>query len=232
MAGITQLEAINYMLVQAGEQPVTALTGTGLGTDTTMSLFILDVVTKEAQERGLDENVYEQIVPLNLTDNSIPVPYNAIDVYTRDELRVTDSSGESKGQMNVSIRDQKLYNVTEQTFDFSEYNTGDIITQGGFRLVFKVYLDFDDLNPTTKRLIMEESARRYQLATQGDQAVDSMMSQRAQLSRINSRANDFNNKGRNLFDGSDPRRLFAVDRRFPYYYGTDNPVDSARRGLR
>ena len=111
------------MLVQAGEQPVTALTGTGLGTDTTMSLFILDVVTKEAQERGLDENVYEQIVPHKLMDNFIL--YNAIDVYTRDELRVTDVAV-NLSQMNVSC-DQKLYNVTEQTFDFSEYNTGDIV---------------------------------------------------------------------------------------------------------
>ena len=229
MAGITKLEAVNYMLVQAGEQPVVALTGAGLGTDTTMALFMLDVVTKESQERGLDENVYETIIPLNQADNTVPIPSNAIDAYLRDQLLVTDSSGELKGQMNVAIRDRKLYNVTSQSFDFSEY-VDEVADQGGFRVVLKVYLDFEDLNPATKRMIMEESARRYQLATQGDQAVDQLMSQRTQLSRINSRANDFNNKARNLFDGTDPRRLFAVSRRFPYGGGS-NPADNVRRGL-
>ena len=230
MAGITKLEAVNYMLVQAGEQPVVALTGAGLGTDTTMALFMLDVVTKESQERGLDENVYETIIPLNLADNSVPIPSNAIDAYLRDQLLVTDSSGELKGQMNVAIRDRKLYNVTSQSFDFSEFNKGEVEDQGGFRVVLKVYLDFEDLNPATKRMIMEECARRYQLATQGDQAVDGLMAQRTQLSRINSRANDFNNKARNLFDGTDPRRTFAVSRRFPYGGGS-NPADNVRRGL-
>lgn len=229
MAGITKLEAVNYMLVQAGEQPVVSLVGAGLGTDTTMALFMLDVVTKESQERGLDENVYETIIPLNQADNSVPIPSNAIDAYLRDQLLVTDSSGELKGQMNVAIRDRKLYNVTSQSFDFSEF-VDEVADQGGFRVVLKVYLDFEDLNPATKRMIMEESARRYQLATQGDQAVDGLMAQRTQLSRINSRANDFNNKGRNLFDGSDPRRLFAVSRRFPYGGGS-NPADNVRRGL-
>ncbi len=228
MAGITKLEAVNYMLVQAGEQPVVALTGAGLGTDTTMALFMLDVVTKESQERGLDENVYETIIPLNQADNSVPIPANAIDVYLRDQLTVTDSSGELRGQMNVAIRDRKLYNVTSQSFDFSEY-VDEVKDQGGFRVCLKVYLDFEDLNPATKRMIMEESARRYQLATQGDQAVDQLMAQRTQLSRINSRANDFNNKARNLFDGSDPRRLFAVSRRFPFN-GNGNPADNVRRG--
>ena len=228
MAGITKLEAVNYMLVQAGEQPVVALTGAGLGTDTTMALFMLDVVTKESQERGLDENVYETIIPLNLADNSVPIPANAIDVYLRDQLTVTDSSGELRGQMNVAIRDRKLYNVTSQSFDFSEY-ADEVEEQGGFRVCLKVYLDFEDLNPATKRMIMEECARRYQLATQGDQAVDQLMAQRTQLSRINSRANDFNNKARNLFDGSDPRRLFAVSRRFPFN-GNGNPADNVRRG--
>ena len=228
MAGITKLEAVNYMLVQAGEQPVVALTGAGLGTDTTMALFMLDVVTKESQERGLDENVYETIIPLNQADNSVPIPANAIDVYLRDQLLVTDSSGENRGQMNVAIRDRKLYNVTSQSFDFSEY-VDEVEERGGFRVGLKVYLDFEDLNPATKRMIMEECARRYQLATQGDQAVDQLMAQRTQLSRINSRANDFNNKARNLFDGSDPRRLFAVSRRFPFN-GNGNPADNVRRG--
>ena len=31
MAGLSELEAINLMLVAAGEQPVTALVGEGLG---------------------------------------------------------------------------------------------------------------------------------------------------------------------------------------------------------
>ena len=74
---------------------------------------------------------------------------------------------------------------------------------------------------------MEESARRLAWL-QEDQAVDGT-DVTSELSRINNEQMTLTIKGRNLFDGSDPRRLFAVDRRFPYYYGTDNPVDSATR---
>ena len=70
MAGITELEAINYMLINAGEQPVTSLTGADLATDTTTARFMLGVVTKEIQERGMDENVFEKLIPMNQSDGS------------------------------------------------------------------------------------------------------------------------------------------------------------------
>ena len=228
MAGLSELEVVNYMLVSAGEQPVTSLVGEGLGTDTTTARFMLDLVTKEVQERGLDENVYEIIQPLNLSDNSVALPPFTIDVYLRDNLEFTDTSGQTRGNINVAVRDGKLYNVSNQTHDFSEF-AEEVADQGGFRVVVKVYRDFEDLNPTTKRSIMEEAARRYQLSTQGDRDVDGLLGQRAQMSRVNSRANDFNNKGRNLFDGSDARRMFAVSRRFPFG-GYGNIADNTRRG--
>ncbi len=227
MAGLTELEVINYMLVNAGEQPVASLTGDNLSTDTTTAKFLLDLITKESQERGLDENVYETLIPLNLVFNTIPLPPNTIDVYLRMELRHVDASGKDCGQINVAIRDNHLYNASAQTSDFSNF-AEEIEAEGGCRLALKVYLDFEDLNPTTKRMIMEEAARRYQLATQGDQAVDGFLSQRSTFSRVNSRANDFNNKGRNLFDGSDARRFFAVSRKFPYHYRSSS--DDVRRG--
>ena len=228
MAGLSELEAINLMLVAAGEQPVTALVGEGLGTDTTTARFLLGVVTKEVQERGLDENVYETIIPINIADNTVTLPSNTIDVYIRDQLDHTDAAGELRGTVNAIVRDGKLFNASAQTFDFSEYSA-EVASRGGFRVCLKVYLDFENLNSTTKRAITEEASRRYQLSTQGDQQLDSMMSQRAMLSRANSRANDFNNKGRNLFDGSDYRRFFAVSRQFPYTYGS-NTIDRTRRG--
>ena len=227
MAVLTELVVINYMLVNAGEQPVASLTGDNLSTDTTTAKFLLDLITKESQERGLDENVYETLIPLNLVFNTIPLPSNTIDVYLRMELRHVDSSGKDCGQINVAIRDNHLYNASAQTNDFSNF-AEEIEAEGGCRVALKVYLDFEDLNPTTKRMIMEEAARRYQLATQGDQAVDGFLSQRSTFSRVNSRANDFNNKGRNLFDGSDARRFFAVSRKFPYHYRSSS--DDVRRG--
>lgn len=228
MAGLTELEAINYMLLSAGEQPVTALAGEGLGTDTTTARFLLDLVRKEVQERGLDENVYELIIPLNTADNTVSLPNNTIDAYVKDSLEHTDTSGETRGNANFIVRDGKLYNASKQSFDLSEFND-EVEDQGGFRVCVKVYLDFEDLNPTSRRAVMEEAARRYQLATQGDQQVDRMMAQRAEMSRVIHRANDFNNKGRNLFDGSDYRRWFAVSRQFPYYYGR-NSIDATRKG--
>jgi hypothetical protein len=225
---LTELEAVNYMLISAGEQPVAALGTADQGTDTVTAQFILnDVVTKEFQERGLDENVYETIIAA-AGDNTVSLPLGTIDVYLRDLLEVTDSSGENKGQMNVTVRDGKLFNVTSQTNDFSAY-TSKVTGQGGFRLVVKVYLPFTSLNVATRRMIMEESARRYQMLTQGASNVDAMLSGRAQLSRAQGRSNDTNNKGRNLFDGSDYNRFFAVNRTFFPKYGS-HLSDYVRRG--
>jgi len=225
---LTELEAVNYMLISAGEQPVAALGTADQGTDTVTAQFILnDVVTKEFQERGLDENVYETIIAA-AGDNTVSLPAGTIDVYLRDLLEVTDSSGENKGQMNVTVRDGKLFNVTSQTNDFSDY-TSKVATQGGFRLVVKVYLPFTSLNVATRRSIMEESARRYQMLTQGASNVDAMLNGRAQISRAQGRANDMNNKGRNLFDGSDYNRFFAVNRTFFPRYGS-HLSDYVRRG--
>ena len=225
---LTELEAVNYMLISAGEQPVAALGTADQGTDTVTAQFILnDVVTKEFQERGIDENVYETIIAA-AGDNTVSLPTGTIDVYLRDLLEVTDSSGENKGQMNVTVRDGKLFNVTSQTNDFSDF-TSKVASQGGFRLVVKVYLPFTSLNVSTRRMIMEESARRYQMLTQGASNVDAMLSGRAQLSRAQGRSNDMNNKGRNLFDGSDYNRFFAVNRTFFPKYGS-HLSDYVRRG--
>ncbi len=225
---LTELEAVNYMLISAGEQPVAALGTADQGTDTVTAQFILnDVVTKEVQERGIDENVYETIIAAAGGGSTVTLPAGTIDAYLQDLLEVTDSSGENKGQMNVAVRDGKLFNVTSQTDDFSAY-TSKVSDQGGFRLVVKVYLPFTSLNVNTRRMVMEEAARRYQMLTQGATNVDAMLSGRAQLSRAQGRSNDINNKGRNLFTG-DFNRYFAVSRNnFPR--SGSNISDSVRRG--
>lgn len=231
MAGITEIEAINYMLVNAGEQPVTSLSGPDLATDTTTARFMLDIVSKEVQERGLDENVYEKLIPMNQTNGTFALPPKTIDCYLKTPIRWTDDTGEERGIVNIAPRDGKVYNVDQQTSDFRAYTTQLAEDNGSMRVVVKVYLDFEDLNPTTKRTVMEEAARRYQLATQASPQVDGFLAQRTQLARMNSRANDINNKNRNLFDGTDPRRTFAVDRSIYGLNGYTNS-DAIRRGHR
>ena len=119
MAGITELDAINYMLVNAGEQPVTSLTGADLATDTTTVRFMLSIVNKEVQERGLDENVFEQFLVMNNIDGSFAVPDKTIDVYLKTPIRWKDTTGEERNVINVAVRDGKVYNIDQQTFDFS-----------------------------------------------------------------------------------------------------------------
>lgn len=229
MAGITELDAINYMLVNAGEQPVTSLTGADLATDTTTARFMLSIVNKEVQERGLDENVFEQFLVMNNIDGSFAVPDKTIDVYLKTPIRWKDTTGEERNVINVAVRDGKVYNIDQQTFDFSPYKDQLNEDAGALKVVVKVYLDFNNLNPVTKRTVMEEAARRYQLATQASSQIDGFLSQRTQISRVNHRANDINNKNRNLFDGSDAGRRFAVDRSI-YGMGGYSQSDRIRRG--
>lgn len=210
---ISQLDAVNYCLVYAGEAPVNSLTGSNQGADTATALFLLDTVTSEFQERGLDENVYDLWAVPDAVTGQIALPANTIDAYLRERLHNQDPV--NKSFIDAIVRDGKLYNASNRTYNWrSPYDYTTQTDDGAFRITIKEQLVWDDLNQTTKRAIMQETAKRYQIVTQADPTVLGALNQESMLSRARSRANDANNKGRTLWNGASWSRYRAVYRDF------------------
>ena len=210
---ITQLEAVNYCLVYAGEAPVNSLSGSDQGVDTSTALFLLDQVTKEWQERGLDENVFTQEFTPDAVTGEIALPSNTIDAYMQERLMNEDTT--QNNYVDAIVRDGKLYNATNRTYNWiSPFDYRTQTEFGTLTLTIKEQLTWDELTQTSQRAIMHETARRYQLITQNDPAVNAALTQEAQFLRARGRSNDMNNKNRNLFSGGDWARRRAVDRRF------------------
>lgn len=210
---ITQLEAVNYCLVYAGEAPVNSLSGSDQGVDTSTATFLLTQVTKEWQERGLDENVYTAEMTPDAVSGEIALPVNTIDVYMQEALVNQDPT--QQNVVDAQVRDGKLWNNTNRTFNWlSPYDYTRDTTNGTFTITVKEELSWDYLTQTSQRAIMHETARRYQLITQNDPAVNAALTQEAQFLRARGRSNDMNNKNRSLFRNGDLGRRSAVNRRF------------------
>ena len=215
---ISQLEAVNYCLVYSGEAPVNSLSGSDQGVDTSTATFLLDQVTKEWQERGIDENVYVAEFTPDTESGEIALPINTIDAYLQERLQNEDTR--QNNVVEAIVRDGKLFNSTNRTYNWrAPYDYTTQTEFGTFTLTIKEELSWDEINQTSQRAIMHETARRYQLVTQNDPAVNQALTQEAQFIRARGRSNDMNNKGRNLFASGSYSRMRAVDRRF---YGGNN----------
>ncbi len=81
MGAMTRLDAINQMLLYAGEMVVSDLAGDS-GIDTSIAEFLLDSKTQDYQQRGLAENqMVVQIVPDS--NGRIKTRTDSLDVATR-----------------------------------------------------------------------------------------------------------------------------------------------------
>lgn len=100
---MTELEAVNVLLTTIGEQPVNTLIGNQV-TDVKIAEQIINEVSREVQSQGWHFNT-EDNVPLAPDVNSeVNIPATA----ARIDLPDTD----------VTIRNGKLYNLTDRTFSF------------------------------------------------------------------------------------------------------------------
>ena len=225
---LSELDAVNYCLICAGESPVNSLSGSDQAVDTSTANFLLDQVVAEAQERGIDENVYTSFYTPDAVTGQVSLPTNIIDVYLKDTLLNLDSK--VGGYVDAQVRGTLLWNQTNQTDNWlSPYDYSASVGTDGFELTVKVLLDWDDLNVNTRRAVMTEAARRYQLVTQNDPAVNNALEVESNMSRAKSRSNDINNKNRGLFTHGDWSRVQAGNRHLsflsdPYYTRT-------RRGI-
>jgi len=135
-SAMTELEAVNILLTTIGEAPVNTLTGNQV-TDVSIANQVITEVSREIQSQGWHFNL-EQNVPL--TPNSskhVVIPVNVARIDCRD--------------YNVVIRDNKLFNLNDRTFEWEASVKADIV----------YFQDFTTLPETAKRYITARAARIY-----------------------------------------------------------------------
>ena len=137
----TELQAINTILSIIGEAPVSSIT-TNIGSDVSIAKQILDESSVTMQSKGWNFNTEESYSLVRDTNNTIPVPTNAIWVTTRSP----DSS------KKVIIRDGFLYDKENHTYTHSDSIKVDMI----------ILLPFTELPEFARRYIVTIAGRRFQ----------------------------------------------------------------------
>lgn len=148
----TELEAINVMLTNIGESPVTTLNDPDV-VDAGIARTILASINREVQSMGWWFNIDIQREFTPTTSNRIQLPINT--------LRV-DTSGETIDK-NYVQRGRFLYDVVKHTMTITKPVTLDIV-QG---------LDFDELPESARRYMTIRAARIFQERLLGTPTVSS-----------------------------------------------------------
>ena len=199
MGMYSNLEAINHMLMMAGEHPVNHLEDDS-GVDTSVAEHILDRSIKNFVMRGLVNNVYfTEYIP----DSSgyIYLPTNTASVYLNETLW-------SDGQDQYIIATNRgspphLFNITDNTSSWTDVM--DQTDKIDVKLI--VNLDWEDVDSPMQMAVMTSAARDYQMVAQGDPKVDQFLAQKEAVYGAKGKAADIHAKRRNFLMGDVGARL-------------------------
>jgi hypothetical protein len=217
MGFITKLQAINQMLLAAGEAPVADLTNNS-GIDTGIADTILEQASIDFQLRGLANN---KIIRKFNPDSSGKIYFGVgadtdeEGIMSADLLSLHLNSDNQQIVAKVfndgtgSANSIKLYNFTDDT---------DVWTTGiDYYIEIVNKLKWEHLDTACQRAILASAARNYQILTQGDPAADQFLSYQEQMFNIKGKAADINDKKRNIFKDGDANVKGAIFRN-PYIY--------------
>lgn len=221
MGFITKLQAINQMLLAAGEAPVADLTNNS-GIDTGIADTILEQASIDFQLRGLANNkiirkfnpdsngkIYFDVGADTDEEGILSADLMSFHLTSDNQQIVAKVFNDGTGSSN-SI---KLYNFTDDT---------DVWTTGiDYYIEIIKKLKWEHLDTACQRAILATAARNYQILTQGDPAADQFLSYQEQMFNIKGRAADINDKKRNIFKSGDANVRGAIFRN-PYFYGPNS----------
>jgi hypothetical protein len=215
MGFITKLQAINQMLLAAGEAPVADLLDNS-GIDTGIADTILEQASLDFQLRGLANNkivrklnadsngkIYFQVSEDSDEEGILSADLMSTHFNSNNEVIVAKVYNDGTGSSN-SI---KLYNFTDET---DVWQTG---TNYYVEIIKK--LKWEHLDTPCQRAILATAARHYQILTQGDPSADQFLSFQEQIFNMKGKAADINDKKRNIFQTGDLNVIRAAMRN-PY----------------
>jgi len=213
MGFITKLQAINQMLLAAGESPVADLVNSS-GIDTGIADIILEQASLDIQLRGLANNKIVRKITPNSSGKII------FDTEDSDEEGIISAELLSK-HLNedgtsyvvakvLNTTPPVLYNYTDETDIWKIEDT--------YYIEIIKKLKWEYLDTAIQRSILATSARQYQIVTQGDGEADKYLQYNEQMHFFKGRASDINSKKRNIFKTGDLNVRGAILRN-PYIMG-------------
>jgi hypothetical protein len=211
MGAMTRLDAVNQMLLYAGEMVVSDLAGDS-GIDTSIAEFLLDSKTQDYQQRGLAEN--QMVVQVSAdTNGRIAIRTDALDVEMINPPKaVTEPQvGQS---CRVVTRGGYLYNLTDDTDIFPNDN------DQKYNLNYIVEMDWDDMATSIQKAITMQAAREYQMMSNGDAGTDQYLAQLEQKYTAKAKGEDAKDKAYSiLYNGTIPVLKMLYGRQ--QYYNPD-----------
>ena len=208
MGVISRLDAVNHMLLMAGESLVSDLENNS-GMDTEVAEFILDQFIQDFQIRGIANNSFLRKENLS-TKGRITLPANTI------SAELTSYHTNSKGWKIVGLAkgtpDKYLFNVTDQTY---EWDTGK-----DYYIEIIHTITWDDMDTSVQRGVLSGAARQYQMVTQGDGDADVYLQGLEALYITGAKASILDDKRRNIFDSGTTKLQNILNRRL----GTNDPA--------
>lgn len=151
---LTKLEAVNDMLLTAGEYPVNSLSEDPLPAEVSIAVSILDRITEDVQRHGWAYNTtYDETLQRD-SDNLITLP--------DDVLKIDVDYTSTSTSMSIVQRGSRLYDRKNQTYTLID----DVDCIAIVRL-----LDWDDIPDTARRYISRRAAREFVTRLKGSAAV-------------------------------------------------------------
>ena len=137
---LTELEAVNVMLLVIGEAPVNTLTGAAT-VDVIQAKAILSQVSREVQAVGWHFNIEKEYPLVPNVTGEITLATNMVRV-----------DADQYSELDVVQRGLRLYNRKDHTFQFSQTVKAEVI----------FLLPFDELPQTARQFIVIRAARIFQ----------------------------------------------------------------------
>lgn len=175
LTATTELEAINYLLISIGEQPINDVNTEGLA-EISIAKNLLHSVSRHTQSRGLSCNSEVGYpLPINL-ESKVRIP--------RDVLKIdaTDTG------LDVVRRGEYLYDKANHTFIFESTINVDVVW----------FLDFNDLPQVVKDYIVVKASRLFQTKVLGSETLHAFSAQDEQQAWINMIAAEMDSEDLNI----------------------------------
>jgi hypothetical protein len=188
---MTELEAVNEMLMSIGQAPVNSLAVTGIK-DVAIARQRLRTALRSILSMGWWFNTDEAFDLTPDLDGNIVIPVNALKV---------DSDGSDITERNLDGKGRCLYNRAEQSFEFADPVTVRVVW--GF--------EYEDIPQTARDYIGTVAARRFQSKVIGSQILDRFEQEDEIKAYIALIREDRASRRTNLFTGN--RGISAFGRR-------------------
>lgn len=151
LVALSELDAVNTMLISIGQAPVNTLAVSGIR-DVAIASTVLHNTSREVQNLGWDFNQDYQYELVPNGSNHIILPANALNV----EASAYGQRYAARGDEGV----MKFWDLKEQTFE---------ITVSPLKVNIIWFFDFADLPQHARNYIATKAARRFQAYSVGSQ---------------------------------------------------------------